>query len=72
MPASKKNKHISQDGDRRLKSSEMRRFAELSGFEGDDADWQEEFQMRLAGATMDHGSCFAIGPPPHQHCNHDK
>lgn len=36
---------LDQDGDRRLGSSEMRRFAELSGFEGDDADWQEEYQM---------------------------
>ena len=26
----------------------MRRFAELSGFEGDDADWQEEYQMSLS------------------------
>eukprot|EP00435_Cladocopium_sp_Y103_P068572 s344_g31.t1 len=36
---------LDQDGDRRLGSAEMRRFAELSGFEGDDADWQEEYQM---------------------------
>ena len=26
----------------------MRRFAELSGFEGDDADWLEEYQMSLS------------------------
>ena len=29
----------------------MRRFAELSGFEGDDADWQEEYQMSLDVST---------------------
>lgn len=38
---------LPKDGDRRLGLSEMRRFAELSGFEGTDAEWQEEFQMPL-------------------------
>jgi len=36
---------LDQDGDRRLGLLEMRRFAELSGFEGTEAEWQEEFQM---------------------------
>ena len=37
------------DSDRRLSSLELRRFAELTGFEGSEAEWQEEFQMTLSG-----------------------
>ena len=44
---SQKSFELPKDGDRRLGLSEMRRFAELSGFEGTDAEWQEEFQMPL-------------------------
>jgi hypothetical protein len=35
----------------------MRRFAELSGFEGDDADWQEEYQMSLSMSQMSRPNC---------------
>lgn len=36
-----------RDGDGRLSSSEMRPVAELIGFEGDDASWQNEFTLLL-------------------------
>jgi len=36
---------LDQDGDELLSSRELRRFAELSGFEGDDADWSLEYRL---------------------------
>lgn len=36
---------LDQDGDRRLNRAEMKKFAEMTGFEGTDADWAGEFEV---------------------------
>ncbi|CAJ1375227.1 unnamed protein product [Effrenium voratum] len=36
---------LDQDGDRRLLSPELRQFAELTGFEGDPEEWEEEYRV---------------------------
>ena len=51
----------------------MRRFAELSGFEGTEAEWQEEFQMPLC-CKVSFGDVqqMILGKYYHMHTQHKK
>lgn len=49
------------DGDGRLRSRDLRRFAELTGFEGGDAEWPEAFKALCASRSINPALGLSIG-----------